>query len=78
MARASTAVPIDHHLAIHQIETSLEEEPQPVTLFELIDAVNEVSESKREVVATVSYMLNSGHVRLAGNFRDTPITKLFN
>jgi len=76
MALASIIVPIDHHPAIHEIDTDLSEEPQSMTLLELIDAVSEVSESEQEVVATVSYMLNSGRVRLAGSFRDTPVTKL--
>ncbi len=74
--RSTTVVPISHHLVIHEIETGTEEEPQSLTLLELIDAVSEASDTEQEVVATVSYMLNSGRVRLAGNFRDTPITKL--
>jgi hypothetical protein len=76
MAFVSTVIPIDHHPAIHEIDTNFDEEPQSVTLLELIDAVSEVSDTEQEVVATVSYMLNSGRVRLAGSFRDTPITKL--
>jgi len=76
MAHVSTVVPIDHHLVIHQIDTTQDDEPQALTLLELIDAVSEVSESEQEVVATVTYMLNSGRVRLAGSFRDTAATKL--
>jgi len=76
MPQASTVIPIDHHLAIHEIETNPSDEPQAVTLLELIDAVSEVSESEQEVVATVAHMLNSGRVRLSGNFRDTPVAKL--
>jgi hypothetical protein len=75
MAQISTVIPIDHHFAIHEIETNPSDEPQAVTLLELIDAVSEVSESEEEVVATVSHMLNSGRVRLTGNFRDTPIAQ---
>ena len=76
MAQASTVVPIDHQLAIHEIDTSPSKEPRSLTLLELINAVSEVSDSEQEVVATVSYMLNSGRIRLTGNFRDTPVTKL--
>ena len=43
------------------------------TLLELVEAIAEVTEDDREVVATVLHMLASGHVRLCGNFRDEPI-----
>lgn len=76
MTHASTLVPIDHHRSIHEIDTSPNETPQPLTLLELIDAVSEVSQSEQEVVATVVYMLQSGRVRLTGSFRDTPVAKL--
>jgi len=76
MAYASTVIPIDHQPAIHEIDTRHSDEPQSLTLLELIDAVSEVSDSEQEVVATVTYMLNSGRVRLAGNFRDMPATQL--
>ena len=61
---------------IHEIQTNPSDEPQPVTLLGLIEAVSEASESEQEVLATVTYMLNSGRVRLTGSFRDTPVTKL--
>jgi hypothetical protein len=76
MERAITAIPIDHHPAVHEIDTCPSDEPQDITLLELIDAVSEVSDCEEEVVATVTYMLNSGRVRLAGNFRDVPVAKL--
>jgi hypothetical protein len=40
-----------------------------VTLLELVDAVSESARTEAEVIATVVYMVNSGRVRLAGNFR---------
>jgi len=76
MSQVSTRISIDHHPAIHEIETGPYEQPQSVTLLELIDAVSEVSDTEQEVIATVTYMLSSGRVRLSGNFRDTPVTKL--
>jgi hypothetical protein len=76
MGQTSIEIPIDHRLAIHEIPTNSVDEPQPVTLLELIEAVSEVSHSEQEVLATVTYMLNSGRVRLSGNFRDTPVEKL--
>jgi hypothetical protein len=76
MNQTNIAIPVDHFPAIHEIPTNPSDEPQSVTLLELIEAVSEVSESEREVLATVTYMLNSGRVRLSGSFCDTPITKL--
>jgi len=76
MGPTSTAIPVDHIPAIHDIETNPSDEPQPMTLLELIAAVSDVSETEQETLATVTYMLNSGRVRLSGSFRDTPVTKL--
>ena len=41
-----------------------------ITMLDLITAVAEDAESESELLATVVYMVNSGHVRLSGNFRD--------
>jgi hypothetical protein len=40
-----------------------------VTLLDLVDAVAEYSRSEAEVIATVVYMVNQGHVRLCGTFK---------
>jgi len=69
-------IPVDHFPAVHEIQTNPSNPPQSFTLLELVEAVSEVSESEREILATVTYMLNSGRVRLSGSFRDTPVTKL--
>lgn len=76
MDYVSIAIPVDHVPMIHEIPTNPSNAPEPVTLLELIEAVSEVSESEQEILATVTYMLNSGRVRLSGSFRDTPIAKL--
>ncbi len=76
MGHMSIEVPIEHCPTVHEIQTGPVDEPRPVTLLELIDAVSEVSETEQEVLATVMDMLNSGRVRLSGNFRDTPVEKL--
>ena len=39
-----------------------------VTLLELVTEVSSHAESEAEVVATVVYLVNSGRVRLCGNF----------
>jgi hypothetical protein len=39
------------------------------TLLELVQTVGELTDDDREVVATVSELLKSGHVRLIGSFR---------
>jgi hypothetical protein len=51
--------------------------PRDLTLLELVRAVSEVTDDEREVVATVLYLLRSGHVRLCGNFRNVPIEQLY-
>lgn len=38
------------------------------TLLELVQSVGEEKVSDEEVVATVAYLVNSGRVRLCGNF----------
>ena len=39
-----------------------------VTLLDLVNAVAENARSEAEIVATIVYMVNQGHVRLCGNF----------
>jgi len=60
-------IPIEHHAAVHEIKMATDDEIRPLTLMELVDAVGEVAENEEEILATVSYMLKSGRVHLAGN-----------
>ncbi len=53
------------------------DEPEQVTLLELVRAVSEVTDDDREVVATVRHMLLSGRVRLCGNFRKVSPKEFF-
>jgi hypothetical protein len=39
-----------------------------MTLLDLLNAVSEYAETEAEEVATVVYLVNSGAVRLCGNF----------
>jgi len=41
-----------------------------MTLLDLVKAVSEHAPSEAEVIATVVYLVNSGRVRLCGNFKD--------
>jgi hypothetical protein len=43
---------------------------QNMTLLDLVKAVSEHAPSEAEVIATVVYLVNSGRVRLCGNFKD--------
>jgi len=45
--------------------------PRDVTLLELVIAVSRCARTDAEVIATVVHLVNSGMVRLSGNFRDT-------
>ena len=40
-----------------------------ITLLDLVNAVAEHSCSEAELIATVVYMVNEGHVRLCGTFK---------
>ena len=40
-----------------------------ITLLDLVNAVAEHSRSEAELIATVVYMVNRGHVRLCGSFK---------
>ena len=40
-----------------------------VTLLDLVTEVAKYARSDKEVISTVAYMVNSGCVRLCGNFR---------
>jgi hypothetical protein len=44
------------------------------TLLDLVQAVNQFAKSDKEVVATVTYLINSGRVRLCGNFAGAKIS----
>ncbi len=44
-----------------------------VTLLELVDAANDVCASERDVLSCVVHVLESGLVRLRGNFRGVPV-----
>ena len=40
-----------------------------VTLLDLVNAVAEYSSSDAELIATIVYMVNQGHVHLCGTFK---------
>jgi hypothetical protein len=44
-----------------------------VTMLDLVKAVSAVATTETEVVATLAYLVNSGTVRLSGNFRGARI-----
>ena len=42
---------------------------QNMTLLDLVKAVSDQARGEAEVIATVVYLVNSGRVRLCGNFK---------
>ena len=56
------------------IEIQESTEPLSLTLLELVEAVNDVTSTDAEVVATVRHMLQTGRVRLSGSFRGVSIS----
>ena len=51
-------------------------EARKATLLELVTAISETTEDDQEVVRTVLHLLETGRVRLCGNFRNRPIDDL--
>jgi len=51
-------------------------EGRSATLLELVSAIGETIEDDQEVVSTVLHLLETGRVRLCGNFRGLPIDLL--
>jgi hypothetical protein len=68
MSAAPTTIPLNVRAA--------EPRTMQVTLLELVQAVSDVAQNEREVIATVVHMLCSGSVRLCGNLRDVPVEEL--
>jgi hypothetical protein len=51
-------------------------EARAATLLELVTAICESTDDDHEVVSTVLHLLDTGRVRLCGNFRGRPIDEL--
>lgn len=51
----------------------MEREKHTCTFSELIQRVSETTSDDNEVVATVTYLINSGHVRLGGSLAGATI-----
>jgi hypothetical protein len=56
-----------------RIESATVHEPLSLTLLELVEAVNDVTSTDDETVATVRHMLQTGRVRLCGSFRGVAV-----
>jgi hypothetical protein len=53
--------------------TSQAQARQVLTLLDLVTAVSEAAESEAEVVATVTHLINTGKIRLVGNFQGADV-----
>jgi len=71
MAQPVRGISIQQTPAIFPIEISPAGAPLNLTLLELVQAISEVCDDEQEIIGTVVYMLRSGRIRLAGNFRDS-------
>lgn len=67
---------VEHCPANHAIEPIRYDEPQHLTLLELVEAVADVTDNEQEIIATVFHMLETGSVKLIGNFRGEPIERM--
>jgi len=50
-----------------------EGDPQTLTLLDLVTAIVDSGATEAEVVTTVARLVNSGRVRLVGNFRGADV-----
>lgn len=72
MAMTMRTIPIEHTPKVRELfaEEPLSTDPlPPLTLLELVQAVDEVSDSEDEVIATVQYMIASGRLQMASPAR---------
>lgn len=67
---------VDHCPTIYDVEPIRHDEPQHLTLLELVEAVADVTDDEQEIIATVFYMLETGSVKLTGNFRGEPFERM--
>ena len=65
MTSTMRVIPIEHHARRHEIDPYAGTEPTPITIAELVEAVMDASDTEQEAVATITYILRSGHLRLA-------------
>ena len=56
--------------ALPDLTMAKSEPTQRLTLLDLVHAVNDVAEDEGEAVALVTSLLDSGRIRLVGNFRE--------
>ena len=67
---------VEHSPVIYDVEAIKYDEPQHLTLLELVEAVSDVTDDEQEIVATVLHMLEAGSVKLVGNFCDEPLERI--
>lgn len=68
----SRRIPIEHIPSETEVIPETDSALPPLTLLELVQAVDEVSDSEAEVLATVRYMMASGRIKLAPDALDAP------
>ena len=76
MAARVHQIRVEHSPVMYDVEPVRQDEPQHLTLLELVKAVADVTDDEQEIIATVCHMLRSGSVKLVGNFRDTPVERM--
>jgi len=79
MGTLAASVPVAYRHVVRSVPAAqpTPARPQEFTLLELVEAVSEVTQDEREIVAAVMHMLSSGRVRLAGNFRDEALAQFW-
>ena len=65
--------PVGHAVRTLAKVESQRQEARVTTLLDLVAAVAESAKSESEVVATVTHLINSGKIKLVGNFQGADV-----
>jgi hypothetical protein len=65
---------VAHTLA--ELESIEVNQPETLTLLDLVAAVSEAASSEEEVVAAVHHLIESGRVKLVGNFCQREVRRI--
>lgn len=60
-----------------ELESAESASPETLTLLDLVAAIADEAETEEEVIATIQHLIQTGKVRLVGNFRSLDVDTRF-
>ncbi len=64
---------VEQAVRTHEEQEAKSQEARVTTLLDLVAAVAESAKTEAEVVATVTHLINSGQIKLIGNFQGADV-----